>query len=79
MSTKRQIIIDTDIGVDDAYAIVLALLEESVEVVALTCVAGNVDLPSIPAPLYLSLALDLHSPFIAHIFIIFLFFSVIKF
>jgi inosine-uridine nucleoside N-ribohydrolase len=39
---KRQVIIDTDIGVDDAFAILLALRDPSVEVVALTCLSGNV-------------------------------------
>ncbi|AXI46236.1 nucleoside hydrolase [Sulfitobacter sp. SK012] len=41
----RKIIIDTDPGQDDAVAILLALASpEDVEVLALTCVAGNVPL-----------------------------------
>ncbi|MHB1968743.1 MAG: nucleoside hydrolase [Acidimicrobiales bacterium] len=40
----RRIVIDTDPGVDDAVAILLALASPELEVVALTTVAGNVDL-----------------------------------
>lgn len=38
---KRKLIIDCDAGIDDAQAILLALSAEDVEVVAITCVAGN--------------------------------------
>ena len=42
---RRQIIIDTDPGQDDAVAILLALAaSEEIEVLGLTCVAGNVPL-----------------------------------
>jgi len=42
----RKIIIDTDPGQDDAVAILLALASpEDIEVLGLTCVAGNVPLP----------------------------------
>jgi purine nucleosidase len=41
----RKIIIDTDPGQDDAVAILLALASAEVEVLGLTCVAGNVPLP----------------------------------
>lgn len=37
----RKMIIDCDTGVDDAQAILLALMTENIEVVAITCVAGN--------------------------------------
>ncbi len=40
----RQIIIDTDPGLDDALAILLALASPELEVVGLTAVAGNVPL-----------------------------------
>ena len=41
----RKIIIDTDPGQDDAFAILLALASpEDVDVLALTAVAGNVGL-----------------------------------
>lgn len=40
----RKILIDTDTGSDDAMAIVMALRDPSIEVVAITTVAGNVDL-----------------------------------
>jgi len=41
----RKIIIDTDPGQDDAVAILLALASPELEVVGITCVAGNVPLP----------------------------------
>ncbi len=42
--TARKIIIDTDPGQDDAVAILLALASPEIEVLGLTCVAGNVPL-----------------------------------
>jgi purine nucleosidase len=42
--TARRIIIDTDPGVDDAIAILLALASPELEVLGLTAVAGNVPL-----------------------------------
>ena len=43
---KRKIIIDTDPGQDDAVAILLALASgEELDVLGITCVAGNVPLP----------------------------------
>jgi purine nucleosidase len=41
---KRKLIIDTDTGSDDAVAIVMALREPSVEVLACTTVSGNVEM-----------------------------------
>ena len=43
--TARKIIIDTDPGQDDAVAILLALASPELDVLGLTCVAGNVPLP----------------------------------
>ncbi|MGL4280698.1 MAG: nucleoside hydrolase [Albidovulum sp.] len=43
--TVQKIIIDTDPGQDDAVAILLALASPEIEVLGLTCVAGNVPLP----------------------------------
>lgn len=44
--SARKIIIDTDPGQDDAVAILLALASpEEIEVLGITCVAGNVPLP----------------------------------
>ena len=43
--TRRKIIIDTDPGQDDAFAILLALASPEIEVLGLTAVAGNVPLP----------------------------------
>ena len=40
----RPIIIDTDPGQDDALAILLALASPELEVLGVTCVAGNVPL-----------------------------------
>ena len=42
---KRPIIIDTDPGVDDAVAILLALASPELDIRAMTVVAGNVELP----------------------------------
>jgi purine nucleosidase len=44
MSDVRKIIIDTDPGQDDAVAILLALASPEIEVLGITCVAGNVPL-----------------------------------
>ena len=44
----RKLIIDTDTGSDDAVAILMALLSDDIEVLAMTTVSGN-------APLELSL------------------------
>ncbi|MEM6579298.1 MAG: nucleoside hydrolase, partial [Pseudomonadota bacterium] len=41
---SSKIIIDTDPGQDDAVAILLALASPEIEVLGLTCVAGNVPL-----------------------------------
>lgn len=44
----RKIIIDTDPGIDDALAILLALsAKEELEVLALTTVNGNVDIEKV--------------------------------
>jgi purine nucleosidase len=44
MAKPRKIIIDTDPGQDDAVAILLALASDELEVLGITCVAGNVPL-----------------------------------
>lgn len=44
MTAPRKIIIDTDPGQDDAVAILLALASPELDVLGLTCVAGNVPL-----------------------------------
>lgn len=38
---KKRVIIDTDCGIDDAQAIMMALAAPNVEVVGVTCVFGN--------------------------------------
>ncbi len=45
MTSARKIIIDTDPGQDDAVAILLALASPELQVLGITCVAGNVPLP----------------------------------
>ncbi len=42
---RRKLIIDTDTASDDAVALLMALRDPSVEVIAITVVAGNVPLP----------------------------------
>jgi purine nucleosidase len=44
MTDRRRFVIDTDTASDDAVALLMALREPSVEVVAITVVAGNVPL-----------------------------------
>ena len=44
MLPARKIIIDTDPGVDDAIAILMALADPSLDVLGLTTVGGNVSL-----------------------------------
>src|SRR5690554_756991 len=41
-SKKRQIIMDCDPGVDDAFAMAMAFAEDNLEVLAIHTVAGNV-------------------------------------
>lgn len=41
---KKKIIIDTDPGQDDAVAILIALASPELDVIGITCVAGNVEL-----------------------------------
>ncbi len=41
---KKKIIIDTDPGQDDAVALLLALASQELEILGITCVAGNVPL-----------------------------------
>lgn len=38
---KKKVIIDTDCGIDDAQAIMMALAAPNIEVVGVTCVFGN--------------------------------------
>ena len=45
--SARPMIIDTDAGVDDALAILMALADPSVEVVGITTLNGNVSLPNV--------------------------------
>ncbi|XP_033106606.1 inosine-uridine preferring nucleoside hydrolase-like [Anneissia japonica] len=47
MTDQVHMIIDCDVGVDDAQAIMLALAMPNVELVAITCVAGNVDVDKV--------------------------------
>ncbi len=47
MSERWPLVVDTDIGTDDAVALVMALRSEVAEVLAVTTVAGNVELPKV--------------------------------
>ena len=47
MSEKQKLLIDTDAGVDDAIAIMMALVHPRAEVVAITTVNGNVDVDKV--------------------------------
>jgi len=42
---KRKLLIDTDTGADDASALILAAMDPDVEIVGVTVLVGNVDLP----------------------------------
>lgn len=57
-SVPTPIIIDTDPGVDDALAILLALRSPELQLVGLTTVAGNVSIEQATANLYRVLALS---------------------
>ena len=46
---KRKILIDTDPGIDDCYAIMLALNNPNFDVLGIMCVAGNKSLPVVTA------------------------------
>lgn len=43
----RKVILDVDTGIDDALALLLALASPELDVVGVTCVAGNVTLPHV--------------------------------
>lgn len=43
-STPKKIIIDTDPGIDDAFALCYAMMHPDIEIVALTTIFGNVDM-----------------------------------
>ena len=45
----RKIIIDTDPGIDDAYAILAALLNPELEILGITCVSGNKTIDAVVA------------------------------
>ncbi|KAM6971607.1 LOW QUALITY PROTEIN: uncharacterized protein LKV04_017176 [Tautogolabrus adspersus] len=42
---KKQVIIDTDCGIDDAQAIMMALAAPNIQIVGITCVFGNAETP----------------------------------
>ena len=44
---KKQVIIDTDCGIDDAQAIMMALAAPNIQIVAITCVFGNADVDNV--------------------------------
>ncbi|XP_062574558.1 uncharacterized protein in ribF 3'region-like isoform X2 [Saccostrea cucullata] len=44
---KQKMIIDCDTGVDDAQAIMMAVSRPEIDVIAITCVNGNVDIDNV--------------------------------
>lgn len=46
-SAQHSVILDVDTGIDDAMAVLFALHHPDIDVRAITCVAGNVDLPQV--------------------------------
>lgn len=44
---RKQVIIDTDCGIDDAQAIMMALAAPNIEVVGVTCVFGNASVENV--------------------------------
>ena len=47
MATRTPLLIDCDTGIDDALALLYALASLDAEIVGISCVAGNVELPHI--------------------------------
>ena len=45
--SRKRVILDVDTGVDDAEAIMLAVAQPHLEVVAITCVSGNIDVQQV--------------------------------
>ena len=45
--SRQRVILDVDTGVDDAEAIMLAVAQPHLEVVAITCVSGNIDVQQV--------------------------------
>jgi len=45
--TAGKYIIDVDTGVDDAQALMLALSQSNMDILAITCVAGNTDVDQV--------------------------------
>ena len=46
---RKKLILDVDTGIDDAHAIMLALSNPTVDVVAITCANGNVKIDDVAA------------------------------
>jgi purine nucleosidase len=44
---QQFIVIDTDLGIDDAVAVLTTLGDSSANVLAITCVRGNTDVPDV--------------------------------
>ena len=48
MESRKKMIIDIDTGVDDAQALIMALSRsDSIDIIAVTCVAGNTSLDNV--------------------------------
>ena len=47
MATRTPLLIDCDTGIDDALALLYALASTDAEIIGISCVAGNVELPHV--------------------------------
>ena len=47
MATKCCMVLDTDVGVDDAVALMMALSQPNVDMIGITCVHGNTSLSNV--------------------------------
>ncbi|XP_072016098.1 uncharacterized protein [Amphiura filiformis] len=47
MATKHTMVLDTDVGVDDAVALLMALSQPRVDLIGVTCVHGNTSLDNV--------------------------------
>lgn len=44
---KKRVIVDIDAGTDDAFALILLLHEENIDILAINCVNGNTSLENV--------------------------------
>ena len=44
---RRKFLIDTDAGLDDAQAILMAIAQPEVDIIGITCCVGNTSMPQV--------------------------------